>query len=184
MDEITFFSDVSLDIETLGTQPGAMITQIGVALFNRTGSPETHTASWNLALEPQQALGFTVEVATLQWWLRQSAEARDSWANAPTTLPSDALRELSTLIQHRCIKPTLWANSPSFDFVMLAPFWRRAKIEQPWKFYMEADVRTLKLVAPAVPKRTPALAHNAASDAEAQALYVRDVFAHLNKSGA
>jgi len=176
------YSDVMLDLETLGKSPGCIVMQIGVCLFNRVGDAQVKTAKWNLSLEAQQAAGLKADVDTICWWMLQSDEARMSWAagSVERVLPSHALGTLSDLIKAECaFKPTVWANSPQFDFSILDPLWRIARVAKPWMYFQEADMRTLKLVAPTVAKVLPALAHDAASDAEAQARYVQDVFAHL-----
>lgn len=179
------FSDAMIDAETLGTAAGCMVTQIGVCLFNRVGDPAMHAQLWNLALVPQQANGLRADVDTIMWWMRQSDDARRSWVDAATEMPSAVLSQLDVLIKSRCVPTvTMWANSPQFDFSILAPLWRMAKIPVPWRYTAEADFRTLRLVAPAVPRREPTLKHRADSDAEAQALYVRDVFAFLASRSA
>ncbi len=174
------YSDVMLDLESLGTQSGCVVLSIGVSLFDRVGAEDTHETLWTLDIAAQVGAGLRIDPGTMLWWFGQSREAQDAWLKADRVMPSAALSQLATLLQSRCDPlATVWANSPQFDLSILQPLWKLAKIPCPWSYQREADMRTLRLLAPAVPRRESSLLHRADADAKAQALYVRDVFAAL-----
>ena len=183
------FTDIMIDIETLGNVRGCVVTQIGLAAFCR-GSDTASMPRFrvNLDIDAQVSAGFTLSGDTVKWWMRQSDAARMSWASEEASmaakLPSEAMQAVKDWINAHGAKGFLvWANSPSFDCVILDALWERTRVRKPWAYWQEADCRTLKLIAPGVKKPEPEVDHDASSDAAAQALYVRRVFADLSGPG-
>ncbi|MDB5177548.1 MAG: ATPase [Candidatus Saccharibacteria bacterium] len=182
------FTDLMVDIETLGKVPGVVVLSIGLCAFNRyglvNGLSEMESVTLRLSILPQTARGLVIDPDTMLWWMNQSAEARSDWASdeAQMTagLPSDQLFVMENWINSRCIMtPWAWANSPQFDFSILQPLYRIAGRSFPWAYWQERDIRTLGAVHSDVKRPKPALAHSAASDAEAQALWVQRIFAKI-----
>src|SRR5688572_29962905 len=93
--------DVMLDLETLGTRPGCAILSIGAVAFDRhTGAlgPEFYMVVNRKSCE---AKGLTQDQSTLDWWSRQSAEAKKVLAeaeNAPNGL-GGALVQFTAYLQ-------------------------------------------------------------------------------------
>lgn len=75
--------DVMIDIETLGTKPGAAILSIGAVMFSATGLGETFYTP--VSLKSCTDIGLTVDPDTVAWWMQQSEEARQAafQADAP-----------------------------------------------------------------------------------------------------
>jgi len=66
---------IMLDIETLGTDPGATIVSIGAVAFDADGPGDEFRA----AVSPTscQRHGLSIDAETLEWWLTQDAAARE-----------------------------------------------------------------------------------------------------------
>jgi hypothetical protein len=130
--------EVMIDIETLGTNPGACIVSIGAVRFTRSaGIGEEFFESVNVADAQDQ--GLEVDAGTVTWWLTQSAEARDQLDGG--VLLDTALRRLADFIPDDA---TIWANSPSFDCVLLQSAYRAVGRDCPWAYYQQEDYRTLR----------------------------------------
>lgn len=148
--------DVSIDIETLSSRPNALITQIGACLFDRKTSHVSETFLANVSYEDVWDVSeeFHVDPNTVNWWLTQSDEARLSLsAPAPTSINMvldslyQWLRDHGFKKQNRDINQLVWANSPSFDCVILQHAMRVFSIPCPWHFRQERDFRTIVSLA-------------------------------------
>lgn len=62
----------------------------------------------------------------------------------------------------------MWANSPAFDLVMLRNAFNKHHVDAPWGFWIERDFRTFLSMTNA-DRVKPEVAHDALSDAKAQA---------------
>ncbi len=166
-------TDISLDLETLGTAPGSVITQIGVCAFG----PEGLGASANFYIDPQSCLdlGMTVSWSTIRWWLGQSKEAREAMEginryNMPLRA---ALHGLNVWIAENTVADfCIWGHGSCFDVVLLEDAYRRAYVEVPWVYRRVRDLRTLLALAPDVALASPRTEHVAMDDAIAQAQWI------------
>jgi hypothetical protein len=68
---------IMLDIETLGTRPGAIVLAAAFVRF----SDEAH-CTLNLSMPDQTALGLEQDPDTLAWWHDQEAKHPGAWASA------------------------------------------------------------------------------------------------------
>jgi hypothetical protein len=126
-----------LDIETLGTRPGAVVLSAALVRF----SDEAHVQI-NLRVDEQQALGLTIDPDTHAWWGTQDPLA---WAKAtenPQPL-SVALPYIASWIAWAGPDPLIWAHGASFDGPLLEEVYRRAGVACPWRFWSLRDTRTL-----------------------------------------
>jgi hypothetical protein len=169
--------EIMIDIETLGTRPGSVITQIGVAQFDKVKIQN----SWSsfVAVDPQVERGAKIDVDTLRWWLARPEGLANQLAKRPisTTKPEHVLQELSDLVRP-CVG--VWANSPSFDLVLLEDLYRRFEMPVPWQYAQARDQRTALVMrgytrASDVLKSNPDKAHDAGYDARYQAEVIRRI---------
>ena len=68
-----------IDLETLGTQPGSIILSIGAVLFDPTKAPHECLGEefyYVIGKPTCLAAGLTFSQDTLDWWKKQSPEAR------------------------------------------------------------------------------------------------------------
>lgn len=166
-------SIIMLDIETLGTEPGCTILQIGA--YN--GATE-----FEITIDPiaSAKYGFTIEPRTVMWWFEQSEAARQHVTQVGIN-PTTALRDFSNSFRWK--DSQVWCNGASFDFPILKAAFRMCSLELPWPFYNEMDFRTLKNL---ISKETfkslrvqPELAHSALSDAKAQYQTLQNILDYL-----
>lgn len=163
------FQDVMIDIETLGTAPGAKILTIGAVFFSR----ETAELSepFYLALDPVKTPG-TVSRSTFRWWKSQPQEAQEA-AFGGTVDPAKGMHMLAEYVnQAKNVKP--WGNGSVFDITMLEWLFTETGVGIPWDFWNIRDMRTVMDLAGRSSKDFPfeGTAHNALDDAVHQAKIV------------
>ncbi|EDW6355799.1 3'-5' exoribonuclease [Salmonella enterica subsp. enterica] len=147
-------SNVMIDIETAGTGHHSAIISYGVAVFDLlTGkiiAEEYIRADWK---EDCMFYDGKIDPLTIEWWMKQSSEARAELITHEEMLPPDeALMLLFEFIRKHCDDGPVyvWAKSPSFDLSLIKDAAERCAIsseEIPWKFWNERDVRTIEGLA-------------------------------------
>lgn len=166
---------VMLDLETLGTTPGSVILSIGAVRF---GGGEIIGRSFYERVDPQSCVdaGMTIDVATVQWWLCQSDEARRE-----LTLPglplTNVLRRFADWLADEDAE--VWGNGAASDNVWLADAYRRTGIPTPWSFRNDRCYRTIKSLHPDVPMVQVGDHHNALDDAVSQANHLMRILPNL-----
>lgn len=162
--------DVLVDLETLGTGPGAVIASIGAVMFDPMG--EGVIEPFYLVVDIQSCLdaGLTVTGDTLYWWLDQGEEARRSLLASPRV--RHPLRViLDTFTRWYPTGSKLWAYGATFDPVILASAYRQLGLVEPYTYRDIRCARTLLALAN-LPKSEPILGHHALNDA---IFHARDV---------
>lgn len=163
-------SNVMLDLETLGTNPGCVILSIGAVLF---GNGSLHEEFYiRISLKSAQEYGLTIDADTLQWWTRQPHEVFTEAMAGGNSLDA-ALFEFRKWIENLHLPPnwTIWSNGSSFDAPVLEAAFRKLRMQPPWTHVRERCFRTLRALDPSEPKVEPAIKHHALEDAKAQALH-------------
>lgn len=171
--------DVMLDLETLGTDPGCIILSVGAARFNprKVGITDQFHVRLNVA---QQVLhGAKPAQGTLDWWKKQSDDAKMVFLMRETPLP-DAL-EMFNNFCGSAIK--IWGNGPSFDVGLLKDLYLRIGMRWPFDYWAERDFRTVKDMTTDLLIRHGTF-HNAMDDAVTQALHVQKVYTALGLQDA
>lgn len=195
--------DIMVDLETMGVGANAAITAIGAVVFDPLAAPgEGLGAEFYRAvhLESSVALGGVMDPGTVLWWLSQTEAARRELTHAdqdgalPGSAPGtdmrvllrEALGDFTSFVAFEAAASStrMWGNGASFDCVILRTAYKRANMTEPWPFYRDRDMRTIKElpdalgfeVAPAPPRGT---AHHALDDARYQAIVVQDIYRGL-----
>lgn len=165
-----------IDLETMGVRPSSQILSIGAVFGDDEFYVELDT-SW-YASRPAD---FTVDTSTQEWWMRRGGftPTQDSLVS-----PMEACTTFARWVTDVTAKVsdfTVWANSPSFDCNILNHHFRTYLINQPWKFYQERDVRTIKRLSEEMRLhvRIPENPHNALQDAKNQRSVVSSVYQTL-----
>jgi exodeoxyribonuclease VIII len=176
---MTQFTDLSLDLETLGVEPGCVITQIGMAAFNaRDGMSAMDGAL--IHVNPQSCIdaGMHVAWSTISWWLQQADAPRLSMARAKGLALYDALANVTTFCALNLTEDfKIWGNGATFDVSLLADAYKRIPRRVPWGFRNVRDMRTLCAMCPPELRVSPDVEHDAESDARAQALTIQNCMA-------
>lgn len=128
--------DLVIDIETLGTEPGATILEIS-AWCGADGI--------DLLIDPNSHPG-KFELDTLLWWAtvpEKPAKQKAFDSSADRYGLEIALNRLNDFIKR--IEPDyFWGCSPDFDYKHLEYWYKYFQIEIPWKYYQLRDVRTIR----------------------------------------
>lgn len=154
-----------LDLETLGTRPGSIVLTIGAVKFSKMGVGEKFYRA--ICEADSAANGLSSDPSTLEWWLKQSEEAREA-AFAGT----DSLQEVLAAFTEFCGTEeviAMWGNGSDFDNVLLGEAYRAAGMKPPWRFTCSRCYRTVKNLFPNVKVPRVGTAHNALDDAIYQA---------------
>lgn len=179
------FTDVMVDLETLGTGPHALILSIGAVPFT-LGSheviPENDERLFYHVIYPESAYrnGGMIDPDTVMWWLEQSFEARNALIN-PSVEPVSihaALQEFVNWIAAYTNgekKVRIWGNGAAFDNVILRSAFENAGIIPPWKFWNDRCYRTVKASNRGVPCERYGVHHHALWDAYTQTVHLLEM---------
>ena len=182
MSSITAFpyTDVSIDLETLGDKYNAPILSIGAASFNR------HTGkmgpTFYQEIEPNSAIKVgTPTAGTIAWWIKQSKDAQrifddNEQARANKMHIASALLNFVTFVRSLGA-PCVWGNGSSFDVTIIEHSIDKGTVglEPPWVYWNVRDLRTAVDFAEAIAgfKKSDVarkgVHHNALDDAVYQA---------------
>ena len=174
--------EVMLDLETLGTSPGCLVLSIGAVFFNRkTGMLGKEFYCVIYSGNQAKKYGLIASQSTLDWWKKQSSEARTVITMANRLSTSDklpiALNKFAEFMQTSkggISNVKVWGNGADFDQPILAKCYDVAGLVKPWEFWNSRCFRTMKALLPKpvnITKRT-GVYHNALDDAKTQALYL------------
>lgn len=131
---------ISLDIETLGTNPGATILSIGCAEFNPVNGDIVRTFHEYINLKDSQDHFFDIDMDTMLWWMKQSDAARVIF-NEVMASKNENLDVLQKLREWWPKKA--YMVSHDFDKNMLKEWADHLGRKLPWHFRDHVDLRTL-----------------------------------------
>lgn len=137
--------NIMVDIETLGITETAHILSIGLCSFSLTEGVRNTDGRWEfqLGLAEQNR---SIDVSTLDFWLRQPAETFAKVTKLDLSL-KDALESLVDIItDHKRDgnKVKLWCNGANFDFAILKNALKQCHMPTPWAYYEENCMRSVK----------------------------------------
>lgn len=172
-------SHYMLDIETLGTDPDAMILSVGVAQFF-IGKDAHVGATFYRTVALIKGHG-SIDPETIRWWMMQNDKARGALLKAGD-IPHRVYQDLRDWVRSFNEYSIVWARGPSFDCVILKSAFDREDVLFPWSFWNYRDCRTLKWAVEDLgwekPERTGE-EHNALDDAVYQAECVISQIRHM-----
>jgi len=173
--------NIMIDIETMCNRSTASIVSIGAVQFDLKTGETGKTFYQNIDLQSCIDAGLTLSASTIMWWIDKDKEAQNSLKSMPVKL-TVALNSFETWLEE-CggIYCDIWANSPSFDCVILKNAFNACDIELPWRYYNERDCRTLVQFNPEIKKQMiNDLAHDALSDCLYQIKYCSAIYNTIN----
>ncbi|HIA2903765.1 TPA: 3'-5' exoribonuclease domain-containing protein [Escherichia coli] len=168
-----------IDLETMGTNTNAPIVVIGAVFFDpQTGEigPVFYIV---ISLTDAMNTGAVPDGGTIEWWLKQSSEARAAILTDQVKL-KDALSRFREFINEYSDEKfvQVWGNGATFDNAILRTSYERLDIPCPWRYCNDRDVRTIVELGKTIDfdARTvipfEGVRHNALDDARHQAKYV------------
>ncbi|EPC0904536.1 3'-5' exoribonuclease [Escherichia coli] len=179
---------LSVDLETMGTNPDAPINSIGGTFFDPATGEMGPEFSKAIDLETS---GGIIDRKTIKWWAKRSREAQSAIFTDEISLDV-ALRLFIEFIEKNsggCFVQ-VWGNGANFDNVILRRSYERQGIPCPWLYYNDRDVRTIVELGNAigfdVRMAIPfeGVPHNALDDARHQAKQVSAIRQKLIPSQA
>lgn len=167
--------NVMIDLETLGRRAGCAILSIGAVAFDhQTGKlgPEFYIVVDSM--DQVAECGLHIDQSTIDWWEKQSIEAREVLTESRSGKASslgDALVKFNQyLAQFGFTKVKVWGNGGDFDNAIMASCYAAAGLEVPWAFWHNRCYRTLKNLMKGMPAaKRQGTYHNALDDAKTQA---------------
>ena len=139
--------DFMLDLETYGDVHDSVIVQIGCVSFDRTTGEVFEKFKINVNPATCEAVGLRKTEGTMDWWAKQSKEARDSISRTPLVSIEQSLLALSMFVgdqedEREAYDSILWSHA-TFDPVILGNAYKAVGLIMPFKFWNIRDLRTL-----------------------------------------
>jgi exodeoxyribonuclease VIII len=179
--------DLMVDLETLGRRPGCIVLSIGAVYFSAEGLGEQYYTV--ISAKDQKDWGLHEDPDTLEWWEKQSPEARvvleqargpDAKPLANSLLLFDDWLNATTEGNANKVRP--WGNGADFDNAILQALYHIKGGAAPWPFWNNRCFRTLKNIGAEFgikAQKRQGTYHNALDDARHQALHAVAIFQRL-----
>ncbi|WET42470.1 exonuclease [Citrobacter enshiensis] len=184
-----FYTHLMLDMETMGNSPDAPIVSIGAVFFDPSTGNTGAEFYRVVSLESSMSFGMKPDASTIQWWLKQSSEARSAILVDEAMGLLEILELLADFIAENAANGSqtvqLWGNGCSFDNVILRRAYALTDTPFAVPFRNDRDVRTMVELGKSVginPRYDIPFEgdmHNALSDARHQVKYVSAIWQRL-----
>lgn len=175
-----------IDLETLGTNPNCVVTQIGWALFDpKAQDMITESGCFYLSPAEQIKRGRSVTWDTIAWWLGQNEHARNKMANSQTAESvTETLGNFINNFDWATIEG-VWGHGATFDITIMEDLLYDYAYKSPWKYNAVRDTRTLFALRSHDKLPKSEMSHDAEEDAIVQAKHVQKIYhSLLNETGA
>ena len=184
-----FYTHLMVDLETMGSGPDAPIVSIGAVYFDPSTGNTGAEFYQVVSLESSMSFGMKPDASTIQWWLKQSSEARSAILVDEALGLRETLELLADFIAENAANGShtvqLWGNGCSFDNVILRRAYALTETPFSVPFWNDRDVRTMVELGKSVginPRYDIPFEgdmHNALSDARHQVKYVSAIWQRL-----
>lgn len=172
------FPEIMVDLETLGTGIDAHILAIGACSLWDTDD--------NFYIELTSTdQNRKIDIATVQWWVHQSEEARRIFNDYEESVPlHKGLFQFLAWMRSKgnTHKAKIWSHGATFDVPILAHALTQHGLSVPWNFWNVRDTRTMIDLAKQINNDDPmkplrdGVHHNALDDAIFQAEWMQNIF--------
>lgn len=178
-------NNIMLDIETMDSASTAAIVSIGAVQFDMETAETGKQFYANIDLQSCIDAGLTVSASTIMWWMSKDKEAQNSLIDNPISLFTALNSFNEWLYEINGENCEIWANSPSFDCVILKNAFNAIKVQPEWRYYNERCVRTLTAFNPGIRKQIiNDLPHDALNDCLYQIKYCSAIWNTIRKYSA
>lgn len=137
---------IMLDIETYGTSSNAVVVSISAVIFDMKTGEIGEEFEIGLDINEQVIKGGIIDQETIDWWDKQSGEAKSELNRLLKEPVYDALTSFNNFISRNFTAPSkikLWGNGATFDNVIVRNLYERQGIVFKIPYYADMDVRTL-----------------------------------------
>lgn len=167
-----------LDLETMDTSPSAVVLSIGAVRFDERACYERIylVCASPAHIEDQRAHGRTTSQSTMDWWEKQSPEARALFSDEENVSPAEALAQFADFCGPA---PRIWGNGATFDNMILRSMYESYKRKTPWHYTADRCFRTLKSLTKVPAPARVGVHHNALDDAIFQAIWAQVILQNL-----
>lgn len=178
------YTDVMLDIETLGTAPGSSIISIGAVAFTL----DMDEADWRLFEVPvitaqsNYAARLSTDDDTMAWWREQEPAARSVYDAALNNCGAHLAWALTEFSAWYPKDARLWGNGAAFDNVLLRSVYAALDISAPWSHKNDRCYRTARRLIAFEEPAFQGVHHNALADAAHQARHLTRILERLVKA--
>lgn len=171
------YTDVMLDLETMGNKSNTALVSIGAVEFNIITGKTGREFYKVIDLQSCLDVGLKVQASTIYWWLQQSDAARKRICEKGSDIYM-VLEEFRTWMQDCIAKVRIWGNGVRFDIGLLEDAYVACNMATPWYFRSEMDVRTLVSFAPEVKASMPfeGVEHDPIDDCKHQIKYCSKIW--------
>ena len=172
------YTDIMLDLETLGNKSNSPILSIGAVEFNLETGETGREFYTTVDLQSCLDVGLKINGSTFYWWMQQSDGARKAVCQ-PGFPIMDALSRFEIWMQGSPEEIRIWGNGARFDIgIMEDAYVACGWQDMPWKFRSERDVRTLVAFAPEIKANYPTVGveHHPIYDCKHQIGYCHEIW--------
>jgi hypothetical protein len=162
--------NVMIDLETYSTRSNAAIASIGAVKFEDDKIIDTFYCTVDPAT--CKAAGLHFEKSTLEWWSRQSKEARAALLKDNLPL-EEALTNFEAWYGNKSL-PT-WGNGAGFDNVIMDSAYKALDRKRPWLPWEDRCYRTMKNIVNIPIDKRDGVYHNALDDAITQTKHLQKI---------
>ena len=168
-----------IDLETLSTNPEAVILTVGGVKFDPHSFTEPSQGMYfRVDVDSQTAMGREVMQLTLDWWAEQPKEISEEALGDKDRI--SLAKMLKTINKWSVGVDVFWCQGPLFDYAILQDFYAQMKVPVPWNYWQIRDSRTLFSLVPRDLNEKRTGKHNALEDCYFQARKVQEVYKQLD----
>ena len=169
-----------IDLETLDTEPTAIVISAGIVVFDTVASNITFSEHFMLDMDHQLSKGRSISMSTIKWWLQQ--ETNPIAPDIACIHYTDMLGIiLETWKKHNIEE--VWSCG-SFDVDIINDMFDNTTYNQPWTHYCAVkDYRAVRdWFKDLVPFENPDSKHDALADAVAQVKHMQKLCGQVQAS--
>tara|TARA_Y100001937_G_scaffold118233_1_gene172378 strand:- start:1549 stop:2088 length:540 start_codon:yes stop_codon:yes gene_type:complete len=166
-----------IDLETLSTNPNAVILTVGAVKFDPYTSMKPYDDLYfRVDVDSQSSMGRDVMQETLDWWGKQPKEISEEALSDKDRIPLDHM--IKAINKWSVGVDVFWCQGPLFDYAILQDIYTQLGHPQPWQYWQIRDSRTLFSLVPKDNEKRVGH-HNALQDCIFQAKKVQNVYRQL-----
>lgn len=178
---------IMLDIETMGTGSNAVVVSISAIIFDMATGELGDTFEIGLDMKEQTLKGGEIDQDTVNWWAKQSDEAKAELDRLDKKIVEVALERFNQWISDNFPAPSkikLWGNGATFDNVIVRNLFKRHDIKFVIPYYADKDVRTLTYLTKTNARKFEfeGIKHRGIDDCKHQIKYCVDGYQKIQKA--